>query len=141
MNKFDSFNSFDSHVILYSKSWYLEVNELNDLRHLIHKISGVDSEYIRDIDILRQVATTAYKVLSISGISAHDLDILYKDVWYTTFFDIKGSISISDQISSLLRVIRYKDTTNYPELPVPDVNILPLAKEDTLATWSDFLRG
>lgn len=137
VNKFRDFNEFDQQVILYSKDWYKETDSISDLKIVMSKIALIDIKYVKDIDVLMQVAGTLHKIWAVSnGPTNWDMGILYKDTWESPLWKLKESITLKDQIDSLLRVIHHKKVDTFPKLPAPSTDYLPLAHEDTLERWA-----
>lgn len=134
---FEAFNEFDLQVILYSKDWYKKTEVLSDLRILIAKIAGLEPKHVVDLEILQQVAGTLHKIWNVRGPTQWDMEILYKDTWIEPLWKQKTSITLTEHIESLLRVIHMKKVDNFPKLPAPSPEYLPLKKEDTLAVWNN----
>ncbi len=137
VDKFAAFNQFDLQVILYSKEWYKQNEVLLDLKTIISKIANFDIKYIKDIDVIQQVAHTLHKIWSASnGPTNWDMQILYKDTWEGPLWQKKESITLKDHVDSLLRVIRFKNIEYFPELPTPSAEYLPLSHDDSLERWA-----
>lgn len=138
MDKFANFNEFDFQVILYSKGWYKETNVMDDIRQLISKICLMDTKFIKDKDVVMQVALTVYKVMAANGgPTSCDLGALYEEVWEGRLWERKESITMKDQVEALLRVIRMKDITCYPRLPKPDPKYLPWPSAGKDMLWDE----
>lgn len=127
------FSEFDRQLMIYSKGWYARTDVMADIRQLISKTCQLDLKYIKDKDVLMCVAVSTYKF----GVSDRDLKELYFDVWRSNVFDMKSSITMGNQIESLLDVIHFKTPTDYPELklPTPDPKYLPLKYDGILDLW------
>jgi len=136
-DKFAGFNMFDLHVILYSKDWYEKTDNISDLKTLISVCCGMETKYIKDLDVLQQVSDTLHKIWAIKPANNWDMDILYKDTWLEGFWTPKTSITLKEHIESFLRVIHMKSIDNFPRLPRPDAKYLPLAKDRTQARWDE----
>ncbi|MEN9919939.1 MAG: hypothetical protein RL662_2375 [Bacteroidota bacterium] len=136
-DKFRAFDIFDSQVILYSKDWYEKTDTISDLKTLISVCCGMDTKYIKDLDVLQQVAGTLHKIWAIKPADNWDTGILYKDTWLEGFWTPKASITLKEHIESFLRVIHMKQIDNYPRLPCPDAKYLPLSKDRSLTRWDE----
>ncbi len=137
VNKFAAFDIFDSQVILYSKDWYEKTDTISDLKTLISVCCGMDTKYIKDLDVLQQVSGTLHKIWAVKPAGHWDMDILYKDTWLEGFWKPKESITLKEHIDSLLRVIHMKQIDNFPRLPRPDSKYLPLSKDRSLTRWDE----
>lgn len=137
MDHLAPFSEFDLQVILYSKDWYKETDTIDDLKIVMSKIALFDAKYIKDTDVLMQVVDTVHKVWAVSGgPTSWDLEILYKDTWQDPLWKLKESITLKNQIDSLLRVIHHKTVETFPKLPTPSTYYLPLAHDNTLERWA-----
>lgn len=128
----NDFSEFDLQLMVYSKGWYARTDVISDISQLISKTCLLDVKFIKDKDVLMQVAVSTHKF----GISDSDLKELYFEVWRNGIFDMKSSITMSDQIESLLQVIHFKTPGDYPiKLPTPDPKYLPLKYDGILDLW------
>lgn len=116
----NDFSEFDLQLIVYSKRGYAVTNVLTDIRQLISKTCNLDVKFIKDQDVLMQVAVSTHKF----GITESDIRERYLEVWK----DIK--ITMVDQIQLLLDVIHYKTSGDCPKLPTPDPKYLPVQRQD-----------
>lgn len=128
----NDFSEFDLQLMVYSKGWYARSGVMSDIRQLISKTRSTDVKFIKDKDVLMCVAVSVHKF----GISDSDLRELYYEIWRNGIFDMKSSITMVDQIESLLSVIHFKTPCDYPiKLPAPDPKYLPLARDGILDLW------
>ncbi len=122
----DELTVFDAQIILYAKGWYKRDSDIEDVRVLIAKISGMEIAHVSDLDIITLVADTMHKL---GNFTNSDMQSLYKDLWRTNLFNAKKTITMSDMIRSHLSVIRYKNGKEVNTLLLkngPDSKYLPL---------------
>ena len=137
--KFDVFNDFDHHVILYSKStWYRRTTIMADIKTLIRKTCALsDDSRIPDPDVVMLVAGTMNKVFSIGKMNESDTQILYKDLWRTHggYGSYRETVNAEDMIESFLRVLHSKMLNVLPKPRKPNPEYLPLFADDTLEVF------
>lgn len=134
MDKFAAFNDFDKQLIIYSKGWYKETNVMDDIRSLIAKLCGLLPEHVPNKEVLEQVAITVHRVWTIEPANLWDMESLYRDVWVNVWTR-KETITMVDQVNSLLRVLHNRMTDVLPPLPRPSTEFFPLVDDDALNRW------
>jgi len=133
-------NNFDRHIFLYAKGHYEITDQINDLRKILGKRSGIEAIYINEDDIVFVLAKIVWRYINREDQFIDFLfDLSPNNTWkygYVTdsysLISNKSYIYREALISKCLSVLRFQKVVDISfDLGKADFNVLLLNKESS----------
>jgi len=128
----------NSHVILYSKSWYKKTDTIEDLKIIYGHRSGIEPRFMSKQKIADNLLRLCYKYVKLNSYLFADFilsmapDQRWKHFGYEKNKDYEFYLSVIERCLSFLSILQIKDNDKDGELieilvPLdePDYSILP----------------